>query len=89
MEFVRSTEWPPNFQGLYLFNYHIQNKPNQSVYKNQREPFQSLELLQQKNENVLPLISQDVRSAIDQWKRRVQAFEKTVAPVQHRFQWKL
>jgi hypothetical protein len=45
----------------------------QFMYRNQRKPFQSLELLQQRSENVFPLVSQDnIRSAVDEWKRLVE-----------------
>jgi hypothetical protein len=69
-EFVKSTEWPPNSSDLNALYYHVWNELKQLVYKNQREPFQSLGLLQQRIENVRPLVSQDnIWSAINHWKR--------------------
>jgi hypothetical protein len=56
------------------------------MYRNQREPFQSLELLQHRTENVFPLVSQDnIQSAVDQWKDVLKTQSKKQGPTQYRF----
>jgi Txe/YoeB family toxin of Txe-Axe toxin-antitoxin module len=47
------------FSIFKCINFYIWKNFKELVYKIQREPFQSLELLQQRTENVWPLISQD------------------------------
>jgi hypothetical protein len=60
----------------------------QLVYRNQREPFHSLELMKKvmkSNENVWPITSQgNIWSAINQWKRLIQAvIQENGGPIQH------
>jgi hypothetical protein len=52
VEFVKSTEYPPNSWDSNPLDYHVHNKQRQLVYKNWTEPFQSLDFLQQRTENV-------------------------------------
>jgi hypothetical protein len=50
IEIVSSTEFPP--VDLDLLDYHVWNEIVPSEYRNQRHSFQSLELLQQRTENM-------------------------------------
>jgi hypothetical protein len=70
-EFFRSREWPRNSLDLRPLDCHVRNE--ESVHKNQEEPFQCLEIVRQKAEQMWSLTSQfNIRSTIDHWKRRVQ-----------------
>jgi hypothetical protein len=46
-EFVTSTECPPNSLNLNPLDYNVGNKLKKLVCKNQKEPFHTLELLEE------------------------------------------
>lgn len=73
VEFVTSTESSPESPDSKPVDYRILNKLTLLVWKHQRKPFLSLELLRKPALNVWPLVSRDIiQSAIYRGKRRVE-----------------
>lgn len=63
VEFIKSTQWPPNSADLNPLHYHVWNEFKRLAYKNQRETFPPLKLLQKKSiEDVWSHVPQDGRS---------------------------
>lgn len=61
VEFVKSTQWPSNSADLNPLHYHVWNEFKRLAYKNKRDKFPPLKLLQKTVEDLWSYVPQHGR----------------------------